>query len=177
MAMSADEAPPPPADAAGSAGLRRITAPISIAVFAVAAVGIASSAARGASVGVLAAASAALVVAAAGTAAVFTWWRRAAGPGIAALVVVGLAGAALAGLLPATAGFVIVYVSLAGLGLRLPPRSASALAAALVVFAALNVAYLLSAKPSVSGLVSQRPPRPLPPTSGHSPAAANDPPR
>jgi signal transduction histidine kinase len=150
--MSADEAPPP---SAASAGLRRITAPISIAVFVVAVGGIASSAGHGTSPAVLAAASVALVVAAAGTVTVFTWWRRAAGPRVAALVTVGLAGAALAGLLPGTAGFVIVYLALAGLGMRLPPRSASALAAGLVVFAALNVAYLLAAHPSVSGLVSQ----------------------
>jgi signal transduction histidine kinase len=146
--MSAEEAPSP----AGPAGLRRITAPITVAVFAAAAVGIAI-AGTGKSAAVFGGAVAALLVAVAGISVVFLRWPRAAGPDVAALVTAGLAGAVLAGLLPNTPGFVIVYLALAGLGMRLPPLLA--VSAGLIVFAALNVAYLLAIQPSVSGLVSQ----------------------
>jgi signal transduction histidine kinase len=147
--MREDEASLPPP----SAGLRRITAPISVAVFAVAAAGIAVSASDGTSAAVIAGATAALAVAALGTAATYTRWHWAAGPGVLALAVVGLAGAVLAALLPNTAGFVIAYLALAGLGMRLPPRPVPALAAGLVVFAALNIG-LLTAPVSVANLLS-----------------------
>ncbi|MGO9081782.1 MAG: sensor histidine kinase [Streptosporangiaceae bacterium] len=134
-----------------SAGLRRITGPVSIAVFAVATAGLVS-AGRSSSAAVLAVCAVALAVAAAGTAAVFARWAQSAAQATAALVVTGLAGALLAGLLPDTTGFVIVYLALAGLGMRLSPRPA--LAAGVVVLAALNAA-LLTGQISVPNLISQ----------------------
>src|ERR1700728_56061 len=147
--MREDEAPLPPP----SAGLRRITAPISVAVFAVAAAGIAVAASHGTSAAVITGAAAALAVAALGTVATHIRWHWAAGPSVVVMAVVGLAGAVLAALLPDTTGFVIVYLALAGLGMRLPPRPVPALAAGLVVFAALDIG-LLTAPVSVANLLS-----------------------
>ena len=99
---------------------------------------------------------AALLVAAAGTVVVLV--RRpgtGGGPDLAALVTVGLAGAALAALLPQTQAYLIVYLALAGLGLRATLRSWAAIAGALAVFGAMNVAYVLVADGSVTGLVTQ----------------------
>ena len=137
---------------ASSLGLRRITGPVSIAVLAVASLGVVSGV-RGQPVAVLAGALAALLVAVVGTALVFASWQRSAGVDAAALVAVGLAGAVLAGLLPDTPGFVIVYWALAGFTMRLPLRPA--LVAGFVVIAAMNVAFWLASGLSASGLVSQ----------------------
>lgn len=98
---------------------------------------------------------AALFVAAAGTVVVLVRRPRAGGPDLAALVVTGLAGAALAFLLPQTQAYLISYLALAGLGLRASLRTWTALLGALAVFAAMNAAYLLVADGSVTGLVTQ----------------------
>ena len=72
---------------------------------------------------------------------------------IAGLTVAGLAGAGLS-LLPGGPGFVIVGLALAGLGMRLQP--VRAISAALVVFAALNLTFLLSSHlQSLPGLASE----------------------
>ena len=98
---------------------------------------------------------AALLVAAAGTAVVLVRQPGAGGPDLAALVAVGLAGAVLAGLLPQTQAYLIGYLALAGLGLRASLRTWAAIAGALAVFAAMNVAYLLVANGSITGLITQ----------------------
>jgi signal transduction histidine kinase len=125
--------------------------PLCIAVLAVATAGVVSGA-RGQPPAVLAGAVGALLVAAAGTAVVLGPRRPSLGVDTAVLVVVGLAGALLAGLLPNTSGFVIVYLALAGLGLRLPLERA--LAAGAAVFAAMNIAAMLAGL-SVSSIISQ----------------------
>ena len=144
---SPDEAPTPLA----SAGLRRITGPATIAILVVAVVGVTTSL-QGRPPAVVAGSIAALAVAAAGMSFIFFRQSSGAGPDTTAFVTVGLAGAALAGLLPNTPGFVLVYLALAGLGMRLPPQQA--LVAGLVVFAALNLADLLSGLLSVPALAS-----------------------
>jgi signal transduction histidine kinase len=98
---------------------------------------------------------AALFVAAAGTIVVLARSPGAGGPDLVALVAVGLAGAALAGLLPQTQAYLITYLALAGLGLRASLRIWIAVAGALAVFAAMNIAYVLVAGGSVTGLITQ----------------------
>lgn len=135
-----------------SLGLRRITGPVSIAVLAVASSGVVSGV-RGQSLAVVSGAIAALLVAVVGTALVFTPRQRIARIDAAALAAVGLAGAALAGLLPNTPGYVIVYWALAGLAMRLELRPA--LFAGFAVIAAMNSAFWLAGGVSVSALFSQ----------------------
>jgi signal transduction histidine kinase len=132
-------------------GLRRIMRPLSVAVLGVAAAGV-TSGVRGHPPVVVVVAIAALMVAAAGIFVVLGPWWPSARVDTVSLVSVGLLGAVLAGLLSDTPGFVIVYLALAGLGLRLPPRRALAWGA--LVFAAMNLASLLAGLP-VSALVSQ----------------------
>jgi signal transduction histidine kinase len=98
---------------------------------------------------------AALFVAAAGTIVVLIRSPGAGGPDLAALVAVGLAGAALAGLLPQTQAYLISYLALAGLGLRASLRAWAAIAGALAVFAGMNAAYVLVAGGSLTGLITQ----------------------
>ncbi|HTU06112.1 MAG TPA: histidine kinase [Trebonia sp.] len=69
-----------------------------------------------------------------------------------ALTAAGLAGAALIGLLPGQPGYLIVSVALIGLGIEVPP--VSALAAGLLVYAAANLAMLLSGGQSLTNLAS-----------------------
>ena len=69
-----------------------------------------------------------------------------------ALTAAGLAGAALIGLLPGQPGYLIVSVALIGLGIEVPPISA--LAAGLLVYAAANLAMLLSGGQSLTNLAS-----------------------
>jgi signal transduction histidine kinase len=133
------------------AGLSRILKPLSVAVLVVASAGVVSGA-RGQPSVVAVGAVAALLVAAAGTAVVLAPRGASVGVDTAALVLVGLAGAVLAGLLADTPGFVIVYLALAGLGLRLPLERA--LAAGALVFAAMNLAAVLAGL-SASATVSQ----------------------
>ena len=59
------------------------------------------------------------------------------------------------GLLPQTQAYLIGYLALAGLGLRASLRTWAAIAGALAVFAAMNVAYLLVANGSITGLITQ----------------------
>lgn len=99
---------------------------------------------------------AALLVAAAGTVVVLV--RRPGtpgGPDLAALITVGLAGAALAALLPQTQAYLIGYLALAGLGLRAPLGRWATVAGALAVFGAMNAGYVLVADGSVTGLITQ----------------------
>jgi signal transduction histidine kinase len=98
---------------------------------------------------------AALLVAAAGTAVVLVRQPGTGGPDLAALIAVGLAGAVLAGLLPQTQAYLIGYLALAGLGVRASLRRWAAIAGAVVVFAAMNTAYLLVADGSLTGLITQ----------------------
>jgi len=99
---------------------------------------------------------AALLVAAAGTVVVLVRRPGTGGrPELAALVTVGLAGAALAALLPQTQAYLITYLALAGLGLRASLRPWATIAGALAVLGAMNVAYVLVADGSVTGLITQ----------------------
>jgi signal transduction histidine kinase len=63
---------------------------------------------------------------------------------MAVLTVVGLSGAAQVGLLPTEAGYLIVFVALIGIGMELPVRHA--LVAGLIVFAAMNLSFLATAR-------------------------------
>jgi signal transduction histidine kinase len=130
-------------------GLDRITIPVSIAVFVAATVGTALEL-QGRPAGVLAGAAAALVVAVAGTVVVLQPRQISNSAACAALVAVGFAGALLAAI--AANSLAIAYLSLAGLGLRLPARSA--LPAAAAVFTALNLSLAVTGKVTVTGLLS-----------------------
>src|SRR5450631_562698 len=132
-------------------GPRQIMRPLGVAVRAVASAGVLSRA-RGQPPLVIVSAVAALIVAAGGTAAVLGPRSPKARVDLAALVLVGLSGAVLGGLLSDAPGFVIVYLAVAGSGLRLPPERA--LAAGAVVFAAMNVAAL-AAGLRASAVISQ----------------------
>lgn len=105
--------------------------------------------------GVQEGAVAALLVAAAGTVVVLLRRTQGGGPDLIALVVVGLAGTVLAWLLPQTQAYLIVYLAFAGLGLRAPLRTWATIAGLGALFTAMNAAYLLVAKGSVTGLVTQ----------------------
>jgi signal transduction histidine kinase len=133
-------------------GQRRVNRLIIVVVFAVAALAVAKAAPT-MSPQVLSGAAVALAVAAGCFALVALRGPRFARLDTAALLLAGLAGAVLAGLIPATLGFVVVYMSLAGLGMRLSPRPA--LAAGLVVFAAMNLSFDMYGPPSVTVVVSQ----------------------
>jgi len=137
---------------AATAGLRRVTIPAAIAAVLVTVVGV-SLALPGKSAAVIVVAATATLVAAGGTAFIFIRGPESIGPDIAALLTVGFAGVALAGLLPNTPGFVMVYVAMAALGMRAPPIPA--IMAGLAVLAAMNLAALLAGALSVSDLVSQ----------------------
>ena len=58
----------------------------------------------------------------------------------------------LIGLLPEAGGYLVVFVVLIGLGMELPP--VSAILAALVIFAAANLAFLLGPRMSLTNVVS-----------------------
>jgi signal transduction histidine kinase len=135
-----------------AAGLLRITRPASAAIIVVVAVTVAAGA-GGKSPAVIGAAAAALLAAAAGTALLQFGPGWPAAPDMAIRIAIGLAGAVLSGVLPATPAFVIVYLALAAIAIRLPPGRA--LAAAIIVFAAMNLAVLLANQFSAAGLASQ----------------------
>jgi signal transduction histidine kinase len=61
-----------------------------------------------------------------------------------ALTAVGLAGAVQVGLQPNESGYLIVFVALIGIGMELPPRLS--LVAGLIVFAGVNLSFLLAAR-------------------------------
>jgi signal transduction histidine kinase len=138
--------------AGAMADLRWIASPACVALLAVAAIGVASGL-PGRSSAVVGGAAAALAVAAAGVAVIVLRQARPVGPDLAAFLAIGFAGAVLAGLLPSTPGFVLVYLALAGLGMRLSPGPA--LAAGFVVLAAMNLALVLSGLLSIAALASQ----------------------
>jgi signal transduction histidine kinase len=105
----------------------------------------------GRSPAVVASSAIALVVALSGMGYVVLAESR-AGSRLAALTVAGLAGAALVALLPEASGYLVIYVAVIGLGMELTP--VLALPAALVVFAAANLALLLVARLSLTNVVS-----------------------
>jgi hypothetical protein len=117
-----------------AAGLtrRRVAVAAGAVVLVVAALSV-ILAAPGHPQGVQEGAVAALLVAAAGTVVVLVRQPGAGGPDLAALLTVGLAGAALAGLLPQTQAYLIGYLALAGLGLRASLRTRAAIAGAVAV--------------------------------------------
>ena len=153
----AGAAPPAPAPPSMRADLRWITLPAAAAATTVAVIGVATTL-PGKSAGIIVAAAVALAVGAAGAAFVTLSRADSLALDVAVLMTVGFAGAALGGLLPRTAGFVLVYLAMAGLGMRAPP--APAIVTGLIVLGVLDLAYLLSGEVkvsglSVSGLVSQ----------------------
>jgi signal transduction histidine kinase len=134
-------------------GLRRIATTAALTVIAVAVIGVAASL-PGKSPGVIAGSLVALAVAVCGTAfVVFRGATEAVVPDLAVMVGVGLAGLAIAALLPASPGSVVIYLALVAIGMRAP--LAQAIVPALIVFAALNFAYLLLSKAPITDMVSQ----------------------
>jgi signal transduction histidine kinase len=133
-------------------GYLRLTRPISAAAIGVAAVGVALEL-PGHSAAVITGAIVAVLVAAAGIAFLFLSRSRADGPDTVALIAAGFAGIWLAATLPNAPGLVIVFLSFAALGMRLQPRPA--IAAGLVVFVAMNLAFWLAGKMSLAQIGSQ----------------------
>lgn len=138
-------------------GLRWIALPASAAAIVVTVVGVATTL-PGKSAGVILTAAVALAVGAAATMFVNLLGSNKLAVDLAALMAVGFAGVVLAGLLPDTPGFVLVYLALAGIAMRAPPGPAVVIG--LIILGALDLAYLLSGKIpvnglSVSGLISQ----------------------
>ncbi len=100
---------------------------------------------------VIAASAVALAVAVAGLAWVVVIGTETTAQTMIALTAVGLSGAALVGLLPEEAGYLIVFVALIGIGMELPPLPA--LAAGFIVFAAVNLSFLVAARLSPSNII------------------------
>jgi signal transduction histidine kinase len=100
---------------------------------------------------VIAASAVALAVAVAGLAWVVVIGAETTARTMIALTAVGLSGAALVGLLPEEAGYLIVFVALIGIGIELPPLPA--LAAGFIVFAAANLSFLVAARLSPSNII------------------------
>lgn len=98
-----------------------------------------------------------LLVVVAGAAAVLVRRPGEGGPSLTALVILGLAGAALAMLLPQTQAYLILYLALAGLGLRTSMRAWPAIATVVAIFAVMNVGYFLFADGSqgLTGWITQ----------------------
>jgi signal transduction histidine kinase len=136
---------------AATDGLTRITGPISAAVLAIAAAGVATGV-QDVSAAALAAAITALVVAAAGVAFIFSPWCASGWAAVSTFVAIGLAGSVLAGVLPDSPSVVIVYLALAGLGICDVPGWE--LAGAAGVVAAANVSLLLTSHQSAAALAS-----------------------
>jgi signal transduction histidine kinase len=132
-------------------GLTRITGPISAAVVAIAAAGVATGV-QDVSAAALAAAITALVVAAAGVAFIFSPWCHSGWAAVSTFVGIGLAGSVLAGVLPNSPSVVIVYLALAGLGICDVPGWE--LAGAAGVIAAANASLLLTSYESTAALAS-----------------------
>ena len=96
-----------------------------------------------------------LLVVLAGAAAVLVRRPGEGGPSLTALVILGLAGAALAILLPQSQAYLILYLALAGLGLRTSMRTWPAIATVVAIFAFVNVGYFLFTNGSVTGWITQ----------------------
>jgi signal transduction histidine kinase len=132
-------------------GPQHIALPVSVAVLAAACIGVAV-ALPGNPAGVIAAAAASLAVAVAGTIFLFLPAPRPDAADVAALLAVGLAGTVVAALLPNTPGFVLIYLSLAALGMRLPPRPAAG--TAVVLIAAMDAGLIAAGKVPATGQTS-----------------------
>jgi signal transduction histidine kinase len=100
---------------------------------------------------VIAASAVALAVAVAGLAWIVVIGTETTARTMIALTAVGLSGAALVGLLPEEAGYLIVFVALIGIGIELPP--VPALTAGVIVFAAANISFLAAAGLSASNII------------------------
>jgi signal transduction histidine kinase len=100
---------------------------------------------------VIAASAVALAVAVAGLAWIVVIGTETTAQTMIALTAVGLSGAALVGLLPEEAGYLIVFVALIGIGMELPPLPA--LTAGFIVFAAANLSFLAAARMSASNII------------------------
>jgi signal transduction histidine kinase len=100
---------------------------------------------------VIAASAAALAIAVAGLAWIVVIGTETTAQTMTALTAVGLSGAALVGLLPEEAGYLIVFVALIGIGIELPPLPA--LTAGFIVFAAANLSFLAAARLSASNII------------------------
>ena len=98
----------------------------------------------------MAASAAALIVSVAGLAWVVLIGTETSAQTMIGLTAVGLAGAVQVALLPEEAGYLIIFVALIGIGTELPPRLS--LTAGLIVFAAANISFLVSA-PSTSNVI------------------------
>lgn len=96
-----------------------------------------------------------LLVVVAGAAAVLVRRPGEGRPSLTALVILGLAGAALAILLPQSQAYLILYLALAGLGLRTSMRTWPAIATVAAIFAFMNVGYFLFTDGSVTGWITQ----------------------
>jgi signal transduction histidine kinase len=96
-----------------------------------------------------------LLVVVAGAAAVLVRRPGEGGLSLTALVILGLAGAALAMLLPQSQAYLILYLALAGLGLRTSMRAWPAIATVVAIFAIMNVGYFLFTDGSVTGWITQ----------------------
>src|SRR5215469_11364251 len=96
-----------------------------------------------------------LLVVVAGAAAVLVRRPGEGGPSLTALVILGLAGAALAILLPQSQAYLILYLALAGLGLRTSMRAWPAIATVVAIFAFMNAGYFLFTNGSVTGWIVQ----------------------
>ena len=100
---------------------------------------------------VIAACAVALAVFIAGVAWVIVIGTRTAAQTLITLTAVGLSGAVQVAFLPEEGGYLIVFVALIGIGMDLPPRLA--LPAGLVVFAAVNFAFLVIARISPGNVI------------------------
>ena len=96
-----------------------------------------------------------LLVVLAGAAAVLVRRPGEGGLSLTALVILGLAGAALAILLPQSQAYLILYLALAVLGLRTSMRAWPAIATVVAIFAFMNVGYFLFTDGSVTGWITQ----------------------
>jgi signal transduction histidine kinase len=132
--------------------LRWMVVPASIVLLGVATVGI-GTALPGQTPQVIAASAAALAVAVGGVCWFFKSRSMSDTQSLAVLTVVGLAGAALSGLLPSTPSYVILYIALAAIGMRLPPVYAAS--AGLAVFPVADLTLLLTGRVSLPNLASQ----------------------
>lgn len=95
--------------------------------------------------------AAALAVSVAGLAWVIVIGTETTVQTLAALTVVGLAGAVQVAVLPEEGGYLVVFVALIGMGMDLPPRHA--LGGGLFVLAAANLSFLVFARISPANLI------------------------
>jgi signal transduction histidine kinase len=99
----------------------------------------------------IAASAVALVVSVAGMAWSVLIGTETSAQTIAALTIVGLAGAVQVGLSPGEAGYLVIFVALIGIGMELPTRLA--LVTGLIVFAGANISFLVAARLSPGNII------------------------